>query len=254
MKTPKISALLLDHLKRVCTAASGFRLFGLRWGAPWMTYLAWPLLRRLGVKRMVNFGLFQARLGECDLYTFANVFEDYPVRCVAAAMRDVRLVIDAGANVGAFSLLATTLADGHRIVAIEPSPENVSALERQSFAGRMEIINGALGPQSGLGQFVEGINSVTHSIDFSTDGPVQICSLDDLCPEDALVKMDIEGGEFEILRKGLPDTVRYLLLEWHPGPQRPEAPRELWPQGKWTRVSEDLYGSSMWFWQRGHGT
>ena len=54
------------------------------------------------------------------------------------------------------------------------------------------------------------LNSVARHVDFSGSAEDQtppVMSLKSLCDRPALVKMDIEGGEFEVLEGGLPENV-----------------------------------------------
>ncbi len=255
MRASSLPFLLADHSRRAVRATRGFRYFGRRWLAPWLCYAAAPLLSRVCRGRTADFGLFRARLGRGDLYTFANLFEDYSGGGLRDALRSVEQVIDAGANVGAFTCLSAHLARGLgrsvRITAIEPEPENFAALAAQPFAKYARLIHGALGPADGRGTLQPGINSVTHSVAFNEatqEGALQVHSLGTLCDAPTLLKMDIEGGEFAILQRGLPPQVRAMFLEWHPGPDRPDDPRSVLAQGRWELLSHDLYGSSNWFW------
>ncbi len=192
-------------------SAVGFRIHRAGWLRPWCFYLLSPLLKRLMPQSVAHFASFNARLGEGDLYTFANTFEDYPVELVRRALPEVEQVVDLGANVGAFSHLVNVLCAAenlHRpIKAVEPNARNAQFLREQPFASAMEIHQAAVGPTEGTAQLIAGENSVTDHIDFSeasTGTLVRVIALDSLCDRPSLVKMDIEGGEWTILRHGLP--------------------------------------------------
>ena len=255
-----LACLLADHVKRTIRATRGFRVAGLDWLVPWLTYTVSPALARLAPGRTVEFNGFSARLGFGDLYTFANLFEDYPIAELRQALGEVQKVIDAGANVGAFSWLVLQTARQIRrkipVTAIEPAPENVTQLESQPFASELSVKSGAIGAQTGKGWLKPGHNSVTHTVAFARDNcdsaEVKIFDLESLCEVPVLLKLDVEGGEYSILRKGLPAQVLYMFLEWHAGSEadRPEDPRALVPLGVWRLISRDLYGSSTWFWKR----
>ncbi|MEP7071746.1 MAG: FkbM family methyltransferase [Verrucomicrobiota bacterium] len=240
------------------SAARGFRIFGLCWLRPWFSYVFSPVLNRLLPTRTVRFADFHVRRGECDLYTFMNLFEDYPVPLIERALDEVEMVADLGANVGAFSLLIDKIVRQKnkkiKIAAVEPNTANIQLLREQPFAGSLLIHHAAVGPVEGTARLVRGRNSVSDYVDFKggTAGtPIPILSLDSLCPVPALVKMDIEGGEWGILKNSLPDNVRFLVLEWHsdPGQDRVLAPSEFIP-GNWQKISRDLYGSSTWYFRR----
>jgi FkbM family methyltransferase len=256
----RVTTLVLDHARRVGRASAGFRSVGFGWTRPWLSYLGSPLLNRIQRCGVLRFEDFDVRLGKGDLYTFANLFEDYPVSLVRRALAEVSLVLDLGANVGAFSWLITHLSKAEnlrpRIVALEPNSENASFLRAQPFAAALEIDEAAVGPTAGTGTLVSGENSVTDHVDYSgrsAGATVPIRSLASLCDRPALVKMDIEGGEREILRQGLPEQVRHLFLEWHPlrgaGTLDPRTPADFVP-GKWRHLSSDPYGSTTWYFQR----
>lgn len=245
--------LIRDHLKRIAVAARGFEIIGWKWIMPFLVYAGSPAISRLKPKKRVDFATFSTRLGECDIYTFANLFGDYPLKLLRQSLLEVTHVIDVGANVGAFSWLALKIAGQSgrklRVAAIEPSEENVQFLRSQPFAVDLDILHGAVGANDGFGKLITGINSVTHTVEPAQNG-VPVHSLQSLCTEPVLLKMDIEGGEFHVLRNGLPDNVRTMFLEWHSGPEtdRPEDPTKLIPRGHWQCVSRDLYGSSTWYW------
>jgi hypothetical protein len=66
----------LDHSRSIVSTLAGFRVYGSSWLGPWMRYCASPILSRVAPAGIAH---FNARLGESDLYTFANVFADYPL-------------------------------------------------------------------------------------------------------------------------------------------------------------------------------
>lgn len=235
--------MLIDHARRSLTATRGFGIYGMRWTRPWMTYAVSPLLNRMD-RASVRFADFHVRLGEGDLYTFANVFSDYPIENISSALREVELVVDLGANVGAFSYLAHSLGAKH-IIAVEPEPANAAFLRAQPFAHALDIREAAVGPSDGTARLMRGENSVTHHVDLASAGETQVVSLASLCDAPALVKMDIEGGELPILRNGLPENVRYLVLEWH----HAGAPSQF-VRGNWRHISTDMHGATTWWFSR----
>jgi FkbM family methyltransferase len=252
---------LVDHARRVFVAMRGFRFQGAKWFGPWFAYACSPLLSRLFPKRELHFKTFSVRLGDCDIYTFANLFEDYRLGELQRAIQGVDLVIDAGANVGAFCWLVAMLPGLNksvRIIAVEPDHENCEFLRRQPFANRIELIEGAIGPSDGSGTLRPGMNSVTHSVDFHSDSAshpssttqVQVLSLQTLAQgHRTMLKMDIEGGEWAILEHGLPDCVRSMFLEAHPSNGSGSDPRSHIPGGKWQFLSRDIFGCSCWYWE-----
>jgi FkbM family methyltransferase len=243
---------IFDHGWRTTSALRGFTVYGVRWLRPWLAYAASPLLRRIFGGRTMHFREFGARLDQCDLYTFANVFADYPMAELKRALPQVQLIIDLGANVGAFSYLARQIARKQtrppRIIALEPDPANCSFLRQQPFAKEIEVHQQAVASVEGIGSLISGENSVTHRVDVSSRSiglGVPLVTLASLCSAPALVKMDIEGGELDVLSAGLPDQVRFLVLEWHGY----GTPADVLP-GNWRRLSRDMDGATTWWFSR----
>jgi hypothetical protein len=97
-------------------------------------------------------------------------------------------------------------------------------------------------------RLVRGHNSVSDYVDFSQRArgqTIDVISLNSLCDRPALVKMDIEGGEWSILEHGLPENVRHLVLECH---GRGE-PSDL-VAGDWRRISTNIHCASTWWLSR----
>lgn len=124
---------------------------------------------------------------------------------VIHALRDTDLFVDAGANIGAYSVLAGAVA-GARVIAFEPSPSTFECLRRNillnGLAARASVRQTAVGRAAGTVKFTEGLgteNSVVR--DGATAGAVEIrvARLDDeLAGEKPFIlKMDVEGFETE---------------------------------------------------------
>jgi FkbM family methyltransferase len=113
------------------------------------------------------------------------------------------LVIDAGAHIGTYSLLASQHAE--RVVSLEADPENFRILELNLFrnqADNVTPLNVALWSTSGTVSFERA--EFTEGGAISDLGTTQLAavSLDDLIEQHGLVdclKLDIEGAEFAVL-------------------------------------------------------
>jgi len=146
------------------------------------------------------------------------------------------LVLDVGANLGAYTLLF-----GHwvgatgRVVAFEPAPEPRRGLERHvalnGMAGRVVVRAEAVSAAKGTARFGgTGPNGHDRLTD-STEGSFEVTttSIDAFCEETRtrphLIKVDVEGAELAVLQ-GARETIRAagpglkLFVEMHP---------ELWP-------------------------
>jgi FkbM family methyltransferase len=126
-------------------------------------------------------------------------------------------VLDLGANMGYFSLLAASLVGpaGH-VYSWEPSPNNVKLLlasKQLNQFSNIEIVQAAAGAKSGLLQYFPNFsNGLVMPIDSerSEEGllaeTVMALRVDDYIPRDAkisFVKIDVEGFEYEALRGAL---------------------------------------------------
>lgn len=145
-------------------------------------------------------------------------------------------VIDVGANIGYNTLHAARLAGASgRVVAVEPTPDNLEVLRRNLAAA--QLTNVVVAPvaagraASTRDLFVRGQISAVNSLfpescyaAVTAVLPVPVVPLDDLVEGAAdVVKIDVEGAELEVL-EGMPRILRTpgasLIVEWHPQLQR----------------------------------
>jgi len=101
------------------------------------------------------------------------------------------LFIDIGAHVGVMSLTAATaIATVHDnpVLAIEPSPDNLrqlrAALEANGLAGHVDIVEAAIGAETGRGRLTRSRGSMGHRLNEAAghddDIKVPVFALDDL--------------------------------------------------------------------------
>lgn len=147
-----------------------------------------------------------------------------------------RTVVDVGANVGATALAA--IAHGaDRVIAIEPDPENLQQLHHNLGqldlgGGWIEVHHAAVG-RPGQVQVrrpdghPRGCCGSSWTTDPDPGGTTveQRPLVDFLDGTDLLVKIDVEGAEYDILAATtdideLAARVEHLVLEWHHFPAR----------------------------------
>lgn len=166
----------------------------------------------------------------------------------AVVPQDVRggVVVDIGANIGAFSALAAALGAA-TVYAFEPEPSNFAMLRTNvaslpvvyaeaavgSYAGKLWLAPGPGGVHGGGSHF---------SREWPTDGnegfpgvAVEIVPINDVLAgiplEVALLKIDCEGGEYEIVDAVAPELlvrVKRIAMEFH-GPGMPHLTGVLGP-------------------------
>jgi FkbM family methyltransferase len=134
-------------------------------------------------------------------------------------------IVDAGAHVGLFSLVASTFAK--EVISLEPHPVNFKLLQLNleiNNTRNIIPINKALWSQSKTLTLYEGGHTGAHTILKNTSNKkfnVSSISLGDIIDkfgEINLLKMDIEGGEFEVLSKldsKILENVRNIVAECH---------------------------------------
>jgi FkbM family methyltransferase len=149
-----------------------------------------------------------------------------------SVLPDARVIVDAGANIGAFSLYAARQAPHARIVALEPFPSTASRLrstiEANGLASRIVWREWALGASDGLAR-MDDAAAPSQSRGLLADGtanglPVETLSLGTFFERERLdhvdlLKMDIEGSEHQVFSHAPPDVLRRvdrIALEYHP--------------------------------------
>ncbi|MES4787409.1 MAG: hypothetical protein C4294_18185 [Nitrospiraceae bacterium] len=128
------------------------------------------------------------------------------------------IVLDAGANIGIFTLLAGKKAK--KVIAVEPDQENYEYFVkniRLNVMGNIIAINKALSDYIGSGYiFGKGpLKALSH-----TGTRVSVTTIDSLLRDLSLeridvVKMDIEGSEVKALNGEYLSKVRELMVEVH---------------------------------------
>ena len=136
--------------------------------------------------------------------------------------------LDAGANIGAFSVWATGICGAKRIVAIEPESDNLFLLQtnvhQNDLAERITILQGAVtASQSGTGMLYlcsGEKNKYRHSLLPKKRGNQAPCRLFNFWEMlsgylfDG-IKMDIEGTELSLLDASRAWPCRKLVFEYH---------------------------------------
>jgi FkbM family methyltransferase len=167
-----------------------------------------------------------------DDATLAEVFRNHwydPPSAVARALGQPSRVLDLGANIGLFGALAAALWPEAEIVAFEPDPANAVVHERAIAANdlgeRWRLVRVAAGARDGEVRFAAGMGASSHlaglagaGVDDPADTLAVECRdvLGTIAAAD-LVKLDIEGGEWEILLdpRFAAAPPRVIVLEYH---------------------------------------
>lgn len=136
-----------------------------------------------------------------------------------------RVIIDAGANIGAFTLYALLNNPKCHVVCVEPAPDSCDRLRAlvssHGVSSRCTILQAALSNETGMTTIQMCPGSQIRLT--GKDGiPVPSVTLDDLvAPYERvdLLKLDAEGAEYTALPAASLDTlqrVRRIEMEYHP--------------------------------------
>jgi FkbM family methyltransferase len=190
----------------------------------------WPKLTAAYLGLPVKFPFdVQLNTGKFHFATFADVRTFW---CVFFSQlydvkRTDRVIVDAGANIGTFTLYALLKAPDSHVIAIEPAPDTCDRLRRviheHGFSGRCTIHQAALGPQTGTTTIDLGLESQFRST--GTGGTtVPVLTLDSAVsalPAAAIdmFKIDVEGAEYFVLPSETAtclERVQRMTMEFHP--------------------------------------
>jgi FkbM family methyltransferase len=160
-------------------------------------------------------------LGPLQHYSFPD-----EVRRSLAGLEGPPRVLDLGANIGLFGLLASIELPGCELTAFEPDPHNAELLEAcarvNGLAGRWRLIQAlAAAADAERVPFLAGRSSRSRVADDreTGSGAIEVGAVDAFphLERADLVKLDIEGGEWELL--GDPRfaelAARAIVLEYH---------------------------------------
>lgn len=164
------------------------------------------------------------------------------------------VVVDLGANIGAFSLLAAK--KGTTVYAVEPEPHNLEALKRNIEINRMEnniiVCPYAISDFKGTAVIHDSGGGSSIKDDGAFGAEVEVMSLDNLfslyhIEQVDVMKIDIEGAEVEVILGASKENLnkcKYITMEFdiRSGRQMGDMVRKL---------SETHHVRTMGSWERG---
>jgi FkbM family methyltransferase len=149
-----------------------------------------------------------------NVYCGLNDFED--MSFLLHFLREGDVFLDVGANVGAYTVLASAAARA-QTYAFEPSPAAIESLrgniELNQIADRVHIEPYAAGRAPGRVFISTGGPSAMHHV--GSDGsstPIEMRTIDSYHLHPAIVKIDVEGYEAEVLAGAVETAARPELV------------------------------------------
>jgi len=126
-------------------------------------------------------------------------------------------IVDGGANIGMFSVLAAACFPDARLTCYEPDPQNMKMLRRNLDANHVSaelLQNGLWGSNKDLYFHAQG--SSIGFVDDQPTGTAISCVLPKIGPE-CWLKLDVEGAEYEVLPAlfDLGIYPRWITMEIH---------------------------------------
>lgn len=197
------------------------------------TPLQWqdPVLLADARVHVPGVGRFMLRAHSDDLWHVLPWREQGVFEAIAALLRAGDTFVDAGANIGVYTVLASQrVGAGGRVVAVEMMPDTAARLERHIRLNRLDnvtLVRKALDRTGGLAvtaQVEAGKYGKARLVDAAAaDGPaarvtVSTVTLDESVPHTGpvrLMKMDLEGAELGALQgaSALLSRLDHLIYE-----------------------------------------
>jgi FkbM family methyltransferase len=167
--------------------------------------------RNLFIAKLRNGTRFRIRPRRGDDYILREIFVDKVYqRCLDHLSAESSVVIDVGANIGGFSILAAQRNHGLKVYAYEPFAENFRLLKENillnGLDGRIYAFQCAVGAEKRTKTVFLTVASGASSMYESRGQPVALkvvtlCNIfvDNCIQKCHLLKIDCEGSEYEIL-------------------------------------------------------
>ncbi|MFN2612482.1 MAG: FkbM family methyltransferase [Solirubrobacterales bacterium] len=199
-----------------------------------------PSLRFARRQRLAMPGVFEYRLRSSgrrifirhdsdDAYVLAECFGrlsqyDPPPEAAELLARDPpRVVVDLGANIGLFGLLALQRWPGCELVGFEPDPANAALAERcieaNGLAASWRLKRAFAATAPGRVSFAAGRSARSRAANAEDSDTIEVEAVDAFAELERadLIKIDIEGGEWPLLADPRLASLRarIIVLEYH---------------------------------------
>lgn len=169
---------------------------------------------------------------DADASVAAEIFKEREYRIAEQTIEaSSNPIVDVGAHVGFFSLYAKCLNPTVEIFAFEPEPNNIEMLHRHLADNKLSgitVVEAALSKQSGTRRLVLSKDSHNHRLLEAGENEQETITVQSVALSDfqkkykigavGLLKIDIEGGEYEFFENLTPDefrSIEAIIMEYH---------------------------------------
>jgi FkbM family methyltransferase len=164
-----------------------------------------------------------------------GIYERDVTNLILALAKPATTYFDVGANIGLLSVPVLSVCPTVKVVSIEASPDTVPFLRKTQLraqrSGKWVVIDAAVAAKAGEAEFWSGGGAVDAFGGLRDTGRggrkrvarVAVRTLDDIwreqgCPPVSIVKLDIEGGEYQALRGAkevISQALPTFIIEWN---------------------------------------
>jgi FkbM family methyltransferase len=135
------------------------------------------------------------------------------------------LIVDCGANIGASAAYFSICYPAARIVAIEPSAENLALAQKNCRSANVDFVAAAVASRAGRGELIDpGWGSWSLRVRETDDGRIPMVTIPGILSSDScrtcepfIAKIDIEGFEDDVFADNLEwiDQFPIIMVELH---------------------------------------
>lgn len=173
-------------------------------------------------------GRLQMERGPAELFLLSGTWlEDPYAQEPDFTIKDGWNILDLGAHKGVFTVKAALAGEAVRIISVEPSPDNLGYLYKNvaaNCADQATVIAAAVSARSGRA-LLQLSDSASHQIVASAIPSANVIEVDTItldallamlpAPVD-LVKMDIEGAEYDVIAASVTSlSARRIVVKCH---------------------------------------
>ena len=186
----------------------------------------------LGVREFAGVQ-FHYRIGSIDEHVLDEQYAAPRFFATGYQPRETDVIVDAGAHIGPFTVLAAPLVPRGAVHALEPALENFKILQANIASNGIDNVHAhrlALSATSGTSRLYHAPQSWGHTLGgtWAASGApyeeVPTQTLEDFLKKQKIesidyLKMNIEGAEYEILLRApaaVLHRIKHMLVELHP--------------------------------------